>query len=68
MGIPLGIAAGRWGWNVFADQLGVVPEPITPALFALLLIPAAIVFANLVGALPARIAGRLRPASVLRTE
>ena len=66
-GVPLGIAAGRWGWNVFADQLGVLPEPVTPVL-ALLLVPAMIVFANLIAALPARIAGRLRPAPVLRTE
>ena len=27
IGLPLGIAAGRWGWNLFANQLGVVPEP-----------------------------------------
>ena len=68
IGVPLGVASGRWGWNVFADQLGVVPEPVTPVVVALLLIPATIAFAVLVAAIPARIAGRLRPAPVLRTE
>ena len=67
-GIPLGIALGRWGWNAFAEQVGVVPEPVTPALFALLLVPVGILFANIIAAVPARIAGRLRPAPVLRTE
>ena len=68
IGIPIGIALGRWGWNVFSAQVGVVPEPVSPVVFALLLIPATILFANLVAAVPARIAGRLRPAPVLRTE
>ena len=27
VGLPLGIVAGRWGWNLLADRLGVVPEP-----------------------------------------
>jgi FtsX-like permease family/MacB-like periplasmic core domain len=68
IGIPLGIALGRWGWNIFAQQVGVVPEPITPVVFALLLVPVGILFANIVAAVPARIAGRLHPAPVLRTE
>jgi FtsX-like permease family/MacB-like periplasmic core domain len=68
IGIPIGIALGRWGWNVFSSQVGVVPEPVSPFVFALLLLPATIIFANLVAAVPARIAGRLHPAPVLRTE
>jgi ABC-type lipoprotein release transport system permease subunit len=68
IGIPVGIAIGRWGWNIFSEQIGVVPEPVTPVVFALLLIPIALLFANLVAALPARSAGKLRPAPVLRTE
>src|SRR5262249_57244033 len=32
VGLPVGILAGRWAWNLFADQLGVLPEPVTPAL------------------------------------
>jgi ABC-type lipoprotein release transport system permease subunit len=68
VGIPVGIAAGRWTWNLVADELGVVPEPVTPVPLILLVIPAAVLLANLVAAVPARMAARTRPALVLRAE
>jgi ABC-type antimicrobial peptide transport system permease subunit len=68
IGIPLGIAAGRWVWTLFADQLGVPPEPIVSAPAVLLAIPATFLVANLIAALPGRMAGRVQPAHVLRTE
>jgi ABC-type lipoprotein release transport system permease subunit len=68
IGIPVGIVAGRWGWNVFADHLGVVPDAVVPVLTVLLAIPATIVVANLLAVVPGRIASRLRPGPVLRTE
>jgi hypothetical protein len=46
----------------------VVPEAIVPAAAVLLVIPAAIVLANLIALIPGRIASRLRPGLVLRTE
>lgn len=66
--VPLGVAIGRWGWTLFADQLGAVPEPVTPPRELLLLVPAALVLANVVAAVPAWMAGRARPALALRTE
>src|SRR5206468_8491773 len=30
VGLPLGIALGRWGWRLFAGQLGIVPESVIP--------------------------------------
>ena len=30
VGVPLGIAAGRWGWELFAQRLGVPDQPVTP--------------------------------------
>jgi hypothetical protein len=68
IGIPVGVAAGRWGWRLFTDSLGVVPAPKVAAAAVLLLIPGAVLLANLVAFLPGRIAGRMRPAIVLRTE
>jgi ABC-type lipoprotein release transport system permease subunit len=68
VGVPLGIAVGRWAWTLFADQLGVVVVTPTPWLPVLLLIPAGVLVANLVAAVPAASAARTRPAVVLRAE
>ena len=68
IGLPLGIAAGRWGWNLFANQLGVVPEPQVSFLPLLLAIPATVLLANLIALIPGRAASRVQPAIVLRSE
>jgi ABC-type lipoprotein release transport system permease subunit len=68
IGIPLGVAAGRWIWSLFADELGVVNEPRVPLLAIAILVPVAVVVANAIAALPAAIAARTRPAIVLRAE
>lgn len=65
VGLPIGAAAGRWAWRVFADQRGVGPEPIAPIALA---IPGTILLANLIAALPGRAVARTRPAAVLNTE
>jgi len=67
IGLPVGNALGRWVWNLFADQLGVVPEAVTP-LPLLLIVPGAILLANLVAIVPARVAAKTPPALVLRAE
>ena len=68
VGVPLGVAVGRWTWSLFADQLGVVVAQQTPWLPILLLIPAGVLVANLGAAAPAAVAARTRPAVVLRAE
>jgi hypothetical protein len=68
IGIPLGIAAGRWGWNFFANQLGIVPEPRISVVPLLLAVPATVLLANLIALLPGRAASRVSPAVVLRSE
>ena len=68
VGLPLGVALGRWTWTLFAEQIGVVPEPVTPLPLILLVVPAAVLLANLVAALPAWRAARTRAAAVLRAE
>jgi FtsX-like permease family len=68
IGLPTGIAGGRWAWRVFATQLGVLPEPAVPLTTILIAIPAALALANLIAAGPGRAAARTQSATVLRTE
>ena len=67
-GIPLGIAVGKWSWTIFANQLGIVSEPVVNVPVVLLTLPLAIVAANALSALPSMIAARTPAAVVLRTE
>ena len=62
VGLPLGVAAGRWAWYLFATEIDVVPEPVTPVGLVFLLVPAAVVLALGVAALPAWSAARTRAA------
>jgi predicted lysophospholipase L1 biosynthesis ABC-type transport system permease subunit len=68
VGLPLGVGVGRFAWNVFAEELGVLPDAVAPVWPGLLVIPATILVANLVALLPGRIAAGTRPALVLRAE
>jgi hypothetical protein len=68
LGLPSGFAAGRLAWRVFAERLGVPPQPATPLLSMALLIPAAVLLANFVAVVPATLAARTRPSVMLRSE
>lgn len=68
IGVPLGIVAGRLAWRWVADNTPLLYVAPVAVVAVLLIIPATIVLANLLAALPARRAARVRPASVLRTE
>ena len=68
IGVPVGIAAGRWLWLAFAHELSAVPDPVIPAGSVALAAVAALVLANLVAALPGRTAARTPAAVVLRAE
>ena len=68
IGLPVGVAAGRWLWSLLADRLGIPSEPVTPTLSVLLAVPATLVLLNLVAALPGHHAGAVPAATVLRTE
>jgi ABC-type lipoprotein release transport system permease subunit len=68
LGVPLGLAAGRWVWTASANGFGIVPAPVIDLAEVLLAIPATILLANLIAALPARSAARTQPAVVLRSE
>jgi len=67
-GLPLGIIGGRAIWSLFANDLGVPPDAALSIAVILIAIPATLLLANVIGAIPARAAARTEAAVVLRTE
>jgi ABC-type antimicrobial peptide transport system permease subunit len=65
-GVPLGIAGGRWAWQLFAGQAGLPGTAVTP-LPLLWMIPATLVLASLVALPTARGMARLGAAATLRS-
>jgi hypothetical protein len=67
-GIPLGLALGRVLWHAAADTMPLAYQPPLAVLALALIVPLALLAANLLAAWPGRRAARLRPAHILRTE
>ena len=67
-GIIIGIAIGRLLWNAFAHEIRAVPAPAVPAAAIVFLALGALLLANIVAAVPGRLAARTPPASLLRAE
>jgi hypothetical protein len=67
IGLPLGIAAGRWAWTLLASQFAIEPVPVISPL-VLFAFPAVLVLANAIAVFPAQAAARTQPAVVLRAE
>jgi putative ABC transport system permease protein len=68
VGLPLGVAAGRWAWHLAATQLQSAAPPVIPALGIALMVPATLLAGNALAAIPARTAARTPPAVSLRQE
>ena len=68
IGIPLGVIGGRWAWGLLADDLGTLSEPKVPILAIVIGVPVVLLLCNAVAYVPGRIAARLKPAVVLRSE
>ncbi len=68
VGVPAGVAAGRWLWILFARDLSAVPRAAIPAGAIAVAVVAALALANLVAAVPGRRAARTRAARMLRAE
>jgi hypothetical protein len=68
VGVPVGIALGRFLWDLFAHQISVVPDPTVPGPPVILIIVGALALANIVALVPGRIAGRTPAALLLRAE
>ena len=67
VGLPLGVAGGHWAWELFAGNVGLATDAITP-LPLLWTIPVTLVAASLIALRPGQIVARLSPAAVLRSE
>jgi predicted lysophospholipase L1 biosynthesis ABC-type transport system permease subunit len=68
VGLPLGVAGGRWAWRLVAAQLGVAAGPVVPSVPVLAVAASMLLIANLVAAGPGWAAARIQPATVLRSE
>ena len=68
VGVPLGVALGRWLWVLFADQIHAVPQPSVPVPTVMLIAVGALILANVVAAIPGRIAANTPTALLLRAE
>ncbi len=68
LGLPLGVAAGRWLWELFARNINVVPAPAVPASWLVAIALGALALANVVAAVPGLLAARTSPALALRAE
>jgi ABC-type lipoprotein release transport system permease subunit len=68
IGLPVGVAVGRWGWDLFADQVGVLSVPVVDLRSLLLAIPVTLLLANLIALIPGRVASATQPAAALRSE
>ena len=68
IGLPLGLAVGRWSWQLFGTGLGVAADARVPVMLVLVMVPAVLVIANAVALWPGRSAARTLPARALRTE
>jgi ABC-type lipoprotein release transport system permease subunit len=68
IGVPIGIAVGRTLWTLFAREIYAVPLPAVPVLAIVLVALGTLVLANIVAAVPGRMAARTPTALLLRAE
>ena len=68
VGVPLGIVAGRLLWDLFASGIHAVPAASIPSLLIVGIALGAVALANLVAAVPGRIAAGTQTALLLRAE
>jgi hypothetical protein len=68
VGVPGGIALGQAVWRLFANDLGVVPDPFIVAWVIAAIAGGVVVLANLLALGPALRSARLSPGELLRTQ
>ncbi len=65
VGVPLGLVIGKTVWDVFANNLGVVPVTVVPALLIVAITVGVLVGANVIAIAPALAATRSKPGDLL---
>lgn len=68
MGVPIGLVVGRVTWRTYAENLGVVPDPVVSGREIVTFVAATLLLALLVGTVAARRQTRARPGAALRSE
>jgi hypothetical protein len=68
LGVPLGLAGGRWGWRLVNDGIGSLAAPTVPLVAVVVCGLAGLAAAPLLALGPGWRSARLRPAEALRTE
>jgi ABC-type lipoprotein release transport system permease subunit len=68
VGLPLGVAGGRWAWNVVTPGIGSVSPALVSTVAIAAVVPTALLVANVIAAWPAWVAARVAPALVMRSE
>ncbi|MDQ1481484.1 MAG: putative transport system permease protein, partial [Actinomycetota bacterium] len=68
IGLPLGVATGRWTWLLVTRRLGLPDDAIVPGGLLTLVALIALIVANLLALAPSLLARRTAPATILRTE
>jgi ABC-type lipoprotein release transport system permease subunit len=68
IGLPLGVALGRYVWHALTADLGALDGPATPWIVVAAAIPLTMLAASALAAWPARAASRARIADALHVE
>ena len=68
IGVPLGLIAGRAGWQAITHRVPLTFRSPMTLIAVVLVVPIALLVANLLAVIPARRASNAKPALVLRSE
>jgi putative ABC transport system permease protein len=68
VGIPIGIAGGRWAWGLVATSVGSTSPASVPVVALVLTIPATVAVCNVMAAVPGWLAARVGPSRVMRSQ
>ena len=68
IGVPIGLIAGRAGWQAIANRVPLTFRSPLTIIAVFVVVPVALIAANLLAIIPARRASKAKPALVLRSE